>query len=98
MSAFAGTGSVPELESDDGVSFLEIAPTLSFAYIFDPFQEDEWGDEEKQNQGFSHEEFQMLSEMLGPKGVAFDNDEILDDDDDEDLKKDPISQMDMTVG
>ena len=39
----------------------------------------------------------MLSEMLGPKGVAFDNDEVLDDNDDEDLKNDPISQMDMTV-
>jgi len=77
MSAFAGTGSVPELESDDG--------------------EDDWGEEERQNQGFSHEEFQMLSEMLGPKGVAFDNDEILDDNDDEDLKNDPISQMDMTA-
>lgn len=35
--------------------------------------------------------------MLGPKGVAFDNDEILDDNDDEDLKNDPISQMDMQV-
>ena len=39
----------------------------------------------------------MLSEMLGPKGMAFDNDEVLDDNDDEDLKSDPISQMDMTV-
>lgn len=39
----------------------------------------------------------MLSEMLGPKGVAFDNDEALDEDDDEDLKNDPISQIDMTV-
>lgn len=35
--------------------------------------------------------------MLGPKGKAFDNDEILDDDDDEDLKNDPVSQMDMQV-
>ena len=60
-------------------------------------QEDDWAEEERQNQGFSREEFQMLSEMLGPKGVAFDNDEVLDDNDDEDLKKDPISQMDMTV-
>jgi len=77
MSAFAGTGSVPELESDDG--------------------EDDWNEEEKRNQGFSHEEFQMLSEMLGPKGMAFDNDEVLDDNDDEDLKNDPISQMDMTT-
>lgn len=38
----------------------------------------------------------MLSELLGPKGMAFDNDDVLDDDaDDEDLKNDPISQMDM---
>jgi hypothetical protein len=36
--------------------------------------------------------------MLGPKGMAFDNDEILDDNDDEDLKSDPISQLDMQVG
>lgn len=35
--------------------------------------------------------------MLGPKGVAFDNDDYLDDNDDEDLKNDPISQMDMQV-
>lgn len=33
--------------------------------------------------------------MLGPKGMAFDNDDILDDDDDEDLKNDPVSQIDM---
>lgn len=39
----------------------------------------------------------MLSDMLGPKGMAFDNDEILDDNDDEDLKNDPVSQMDMQV-
>ena len=97
MSAFAGTGSVPELESDDGVRFPEIPPALSRAHICDPYQEDDWAEEERQNQGFSHEEFQMLSEMLGPKGVAFDNDEVLDDNDDEDLKNDPISQMDMTV-
>lgn len=39
----------------------------------------------------------MLSEMLGPKGMAFDNDDVLEDADDEDLKNDPISQMDMQV-
>lgn len=94
MSAFAGTGSVPELESDDGVRF-PYSPAL--IYIFNLSQEDDWGEEERQNQGFSHEEFQMLSEMLGPKGMAFDNDEVLDDNDDEDLKSDPISQMDMAV-
>lgn len=37
--------------------------------------------------------------MLGPRGVAFDNDEALDvnDNDDEDLKADPISQIDLKV-
>jgi hypothetical protein len=35
--------------------------------------------------------------MLGPRGMAFDNDEILDDNDDGDLKNDPVSQMDMQV-
>ena len=96
MSAFAGTGSVPELESDDGVRFSRI-PSHPRAHLYDTLQEDDWNEEERQNQGFSHEEFQMLSEMLGPKGMAFDNDEVLDDNDDEDLKSDPISQMDMTV-
>lgn len=37
--------------------------------------------------------------MLGPRGAAFDNDEALDvnDNDDADLKADPISQVDMKV-
>lgn len=36
--------------------------------------------------------------MLGPRAGAFDDSDIPDDtDDDEDLKNDPISQMDMTV-
>lgn len=48
-------------------------------------------------QGFKPDEFAFLSEMLGPKGVAFDNDDYLDDNDDEDLKNDSISQMDMQV-
>ncbi|KAL0575020.1 hypothetical protein V5O48_006949 [Marasmius crinis-equi] len=40
-------------------------------------------------------ELQFLSELIGPKGMAFDNDDILDDEDDEDLKDDPISKIDM---
>ncbi|TRM70438.1 armadillo-type protein [Schizophyllum amplum] len=47
------------------------------------------------SQGFTKDEFAFLSEMIGPRGVKFDNDDVLDDDDDEDLKNDPISQMDM---
>jgi len=35
--------------------------------------------------------------MIGPKGMAFDNDDIPEDSDDEDLKSDPISQVDMQV-
>lgn len=35
--------------------------------------------------------------MLGPRGTAFDNDDVLDEDDDEDLRNDPVSQMDMRV-
>ena len=35
--------------------------------------------------------------MIGPKGMAFDNDDVLEDSDDEDLKNDAISQMDMQV-
>jgi len=62
-----------------------------------PFQDEEWTEEERQHQGFKADEFAFLSEMLGPKGMAFDNDEILDDNDDEDLKNDPVSQLDMQV-
>ena len=43
------------------------------------------------------EEFVHLSELIGPKGIPFDNDDVLEDDDDEDLKSDPVSQMDMKV-
>lgn len=35
--------------------------------------------------------------MLGPRGMAFDNDDVLDLTDDEDLRDDPISKMDMQV-
>ena len=35
--------------------------------------------------------------MLGPRGMAFDNDDALEDNDDEDLKNDPVSTMDMRV-
>ncbi|KAG5638025.1 hypothetical protein H0H81_002226 [Sphagnurus paluster] len=57
--------------------------------------DEDWTEEEKQNQGFKEDEFAFLSDMIGPKGMAFDNDDVLDDSDDEDLKNDPISQMDM---
>ncbi|KAF8079173.1 armadillo-type protein [Lyophyllum atratum] len=65
-------------------------------YAIDSDDEDEdWTEEEKLNQGFKEDEFAFLSDMIGPKGMAFDNDDVLDESDDEDLKNDPISEMDM---
>ncbi|KAF8844142.1 ARM repeat-containing protein [Paxillus ammoniavirescens] len=52
-------------------------------------EDEQWTEE---NQGFKEEEFAFLSEMLGPRGSNFDNDDMLDESDDEDLKNDPISQ------
>jgi hypothetical protein len=36
--------------------------------------------------------------MLGPRGVNFDSDDLLEETDDEDLRNDAISQIDMQVG
>ncbi|KIK67465.1 hypothetical protein GYMLUDRAFT_69648 [Collybiopsis luxurians FD-317 M1] len=54
--------------------------------------DDDWADA---GEVTKESEFEFLSELIGPKGMAFDNDDILDDSDDEDLKGDPISQIDM---
>ncbi|OJT08019.1 Importin-9 [Trametes pubescens] len=57
--------------------------------------DEEWTEEEKLHQGFKADEFAFLSDVLGPRGMAFDNDEALEENDDEDLKNDPVSTMDM---
>ncbi|KAJ7724258.1 ARM repeat-containing protein [Mycena metata] len=54
--------------------------------------DEEWAEEEKLN---PNDEFEFLSELIGPKGMAFDNDDVLEEGDDEDLQKDPVSTMDM---
>jgi len=56
--------------------------------------DDEWADEESLIQGFKPDEFAMLSEMLGPKGKNFENDDLFDHDD-EDFKEFPVSHIDM---
>ncbi|KAF7307222.1 ARM repeat-containing protein [Mycena indigotica] len=56
--------------------------------------DDDWADEDKVG-NHKEDEFAYLSDLIGPRGVAFDNDDILEQDDDEDLKKDPVSTMDM---
>ncbi|KAF8963883.1 armadillo-type protein [Flammula alnicola] len=66
--------------------------------VFDVDSDDgdeDWAEEGGADQGFKNDEFAFLSDLIGPKGMAFDNDEVLDDNDDEDLQNDPVSQMDM---
>ncbi|TFY79832.1 hypothetical protein EWM64_g4180 [Hericium alpestre] len=57
--------------------------------------DEEWTEEEKLNQGFKEDEFAFLSDVIGVKGSAFDDDDILDETDDEELRNDPISQIDL---
>jgi len=59
-------------------------------------QDEEWDDD--QDDIGKGAEFQFLSDYIGPRGIAFDNEELLEaGDDDDDLKNDPISQMNMQV-
>ncbi|KAH8119757.1 ARM repeat-containing protein [Phellopilus nigrolimitatus] len=58
--------------------------------------DEEWQDEDGVNP-LNRDEIAFLSDVLGPRGGAFDDDDIPDDNDDEDLKNDSISQMDMTA-
>ena len=68
-----------------------------FCQCFVTQQDEDWTEEEALHQGFKADEFAFLSDMLGPRGVAFDNDDALEGNDDEDLKNDPVSTMDMQV-
>ncbi|CAL1694900.1 unnamed protein product [Somion occarium] len=54
-----------------------------------------WEDEGHLCPGMDKDEMAFLSELLGPRGAAFDNEEGFDDIDDDDLKADPISQIDL---
>ncbi|EIW87234.1 ARM repeat-containing protein [Coniophora puteana RWD-64-598 SS2] len=54
--------------------------------------DDDWAEE---GAGLTVDERDLLSNMLGPHGANFDSDNFLADNDDEDLKNDPVSQMDM---
>jgi len=56
--------------------------------------DDEWADEEQLIQGFKPEEFALLSEMLGPKGKTFEEDDA-DAAEFEEYPEFPVSNIDM---
>ena len=63
-----------------------------------PSQDEDWTEEEKQNQGFSADAFQYLSDVLGPRAMAPDSDDpaALTPDDDE-LRGDPVCLEELRV-
>ncbi|KAJ8502780.1 hypothetical protein ONZ45_g11446 [Pleurotus djamor] len=65
------------------------------AYDVDVDSDDEDWQDDGVAGGAKEDEFAYLSDLIGPKGVTFDNDEVLEASDDEDLKSDEISQMDI---
>jgi len=86
-----------DLQSDGEAATMSAFNTeFQAAEIDDSDDEnEEWVEEEKLNQGFMHKEFAMLSDLIGSKDMGFDDDGILSVVDDDDLKNDQISQMDM---
>jgi hypothetical protein len=53
----------------------------------------DWSDEEK----VKDDRYSFLADVIGVGGVPFDEDEVLANNDDEDLQKDPVSQIDLRV-
>ncbi|KAG6885829.1 hypothetical protein C0993_009221 [Termitomyces sp. T159_Od127] len=58
---------------------------------------EDWTEEEKLNPASLGDEFAFLSDMIGPRGMPFDNDDIIREDDDDAFKDDPVVKMDMQV-
>lgn len=94
-ASMSAQGGVFNVDSDDGVSFMVFSTLYLFSYAC--FQDDEWSEVPGEQGSRKDDEFAYLSDIIGPKGMAFDNDEVLDSNDDEDLQNDPVSQMDMQV-
>jgi len=51
----------------------------------------DWSDEEK----VKDDRYAFLADLIGVGGLPFDEDEVLANNDDEDLQKDPVSQIDL---
>ena len=61
-------------------------------------KDEDWADEDRYAAADGDEDLALLSEMLGPRSGAYTNEDLLNDsDDDDDLKQDPVSQMDIKV-
>ena len=87
-----------EADSDDGVSTTPVF--FLDSYLRSHTQDDDWADDDEVPEGSSSRanEMAFLSDLIsGPGGLPFDNDDLLEAADDEDLKNDPVSQMDMKV-
>ncbi|KAG5349551.1 hypothetical protein C0989_003209 [Termitomyces sp. Mn162] len=99
-----GGPTTDNIESDDGVSIHAQARSgTDVVFYLLPFhfsmgkQDEDWTEEEKLNQGFMEDEFAFLSDLIGPRGIAFDNDDLIQESNDDSFKDDPVSNIDMQV-
>ncbi|KAG6896763.1 hypothetical protein C0992_006277, partial [Termitomyces sp. T32_za158] len=106
-----GGAATNDIDSDDGVSCSKSqflyrdaltqspgfsSPVSSSNYqIFNEKQDEDWDEEEKLDPASLGDEFAFLSDMIGPRGVAFDNDDLIQESDDDAFKDDPVAKMDM---
>jgi hypothetical protein len=56
-------------------------------------KDSDWSDEEK----VKDDRFAFLADVMAAGGLSFDEDDVLANNDDEDLQKDPVSQIDLRV-
>lgn len=80
-----------ELQTNGEAASLA-APTAPLDTASDDGDSD-WSDEEK----VKDDRFAFLADALGVGGMPFDEDEVFGNNDDEDLQKDPVSQIDLRV-
>lgn len=96
IATLAGPRVPIDAESDDEV---RTCPRLSlYSEVVDHGRffhgkDSDWSDEEK----VRDDRFSYLADVMGPGGLVFDEDDVLVSNDDEDLQKDPISQIDLRV-
>lgn len=68
------------------------APTAPLDTASDDGDSD-WSDEEK----VKDDRYALLADAIGVGGMPFDEDDVFGNNDDEDLQKDPVSQIDLRV-